>query len=134
MLLAVFINCPVIHTRTRFWEDQVCHHSIFQYRYFLRARITSRIATFCGVRIPVGAKIFSSLHPSCGSTVLLHNCYWGSFPGEKRSERGLDHSPPSSTKVEMGTSVPGSPSVPALERDGLNFLCVCYMSVCAVMC
>jgi len=31
----------------------------------------------------------------------------------------------------MGTAVPASRSVPALERDGLNLMCVCYTTLCA---
>jgi len=71
---------------------------------FLGPKYHSRIASFCGVRIPVDVKLFSSPHPSCGPKVFFHNFYWSSFPGEKRSERGVDHSPPSSDKVENGYS------------------------------
>jgi len=31
----------------------------------------------------------------------------------------------------MGTALPASPSVPALEREGLNFMYVCYTTLCA---
>ena len=32
----------------------------------------------------------------------------------------------------MVTAVPASPSVPALESDGLNFMYVCYRKLCTV--
>jgi len=40
------------------------------------------------------------------------------------------HSLPGS-RLKIGTAVPASRSVSALDRDGLNFMYVCYMTLCA---
>jgi len=39
--------------------------------------------------------------PPCGPPSLLYNGYRISFPGVKRSGRGVDHSPPSIAEVKV---------------------------------
>jgi hypothetical protein len=56
-----------------------------------------------GVRISVGARIFSSLRRPdrfWGPPILLSNGNGGSFPRVKRPGREADHSPPTSAEVK----------------------------------
>ena len=57
-----------------------------------------------------------------GPPVLLYNRYLVSFPGVKRSGRGVDHAPPSSAdvkqKVELSLYSPSGPSRPVLQFIG----------------
>jgi hypothetical protein len=54
------------------------------------------------VRVPVGARIFSSPCPDrfCGPPSLLSNGYGGSFPRLKRPGRDADCSPPVSAEIK----------------------------------
>jgi len=67
---------------------------------------------------PGGGEIFCT-HPDqpCGPSSLLYNGYWV-FPGVKWLERGVDHPPPSSSKVkervELYLYSPYGPSWPVL--------------------
>jgi hypothetical protein len=56
-----------------------------------------------GVRVPVGARIFTSCRTDglWGPLSLLSNGYRGAlFPGVKRPGREADHSPPTSAEVK----------------------------------
>jgi hypothetical protein len=74
-----------------------------------------------GDRIPVGGEIFRSRPDRpWGPPSLLYNWYRVSFPGVKRSGRGVDHPPPSSAevkeRVELYLYSPSRPSWPVLGR------------------
>jgi hypothetical protein len=63
-----------------------------------------------GVPIPTRVRAYSLLHRRphrlWGKTKLLFNGYRGSFQGIKRSERNVNHSPPSSAQLRMSGAVP----------------------------
>jgi hypothetical protein len=82
-----------------------------------------RLATGSKVRgsNPGGGEIFR-IRPDgpCGSSSLLYNGYWFSFPGVKRPGRGVDHQPQSSAEVKERVDLylysPSGSSWPVLGR------------------
>jgi hypothetical protein len=69
-------------------------------------------------KIPVGARFYSPVQTGPGAYPASCIMGTGSFPGVKRPERGLDHSPPSSAevkeRVELYLYSPSGPSWPVL--------------------
>jgi hypothetical protein len=53
-----------------------------------------------GDRIPVGAKYFAHFHIVPGAHPATCTMATETFPGVKRSGRGADHPPPSTTEVK----------------------------------
>ena len=53
-----------------------------------------------GDRILVGARFFAPVQTGSTAHSASYNMATASFPGVKRPGRGVDHTPPSSTKVE----------------------------------
>jgi hypothetical protein len=53
-----------------------------------------------GDRIPVGARFSAPVQTGPGAHPASYTVGTGSFPGVKRQGRGIDHPPPSSTKVK----------------------------------
>jgi hypothetical protein len=73
-----------------------------------------------GDRIPVEAKFSAPVQTGPGAHPASYTMGTGSFPGEKRPGRGVDHPPPSSTevkeRVELYLYSPSGPSWPVLGR------------------
>jgi hypothetical protein len=58
-------------------------------------------AGLSGDRIPVGAKFSAPVQTGRGPRPPSYTVGTGSFPGVKRPDRGVDHSPPSITEVKV---------------------------------
>ena len=55
--------------------------------------------------------LFTTSKRALGPPILLHNGYWGSFPGAKRPGRKAEHSPQSTIKVKNDRIYTSTPPV-----------------------
>jgi len=72
-----------------------------------------------GDRLPLGARFSAPVQTGPGAHPASYTMGTGSFPGVKRSGRGVDHAPPSSAevkeRVELYLYSPYGPSWSVLE-------------------
>jgi hypothetical protein len=86
----------VIKTQAR-WEEQFCKNFV---RVYLSRYSDLLQAGRSGDRIPIGAWYSAPVHTSPGDHPASYTMGTTSFQGVKWLERGIDHPPPSSTKVK----------------------------------
>ena len=110
----------------------MCNYSIFQYLYFLGGPNSTVVLQLSAGFIFQGGQKNSLLHtrPAAqqSSSIIVTGAH---SRGKSGRNVALTTHPLPAPWLKISTAVPASPSVPELERDGLNFMCVCFMTVWA---